>query len=428
MPLRVFVGSVFVGRIVREGAAVAFRLDPSYAAMRPRPVLSLALEGRALPVASETRPYTERELPAFFRNVLPEAALLERLLRELDAPTHREVDLLAHVGGDLAGDLRVTRDELRFAAPHGHAPSHGGESPPGHAPVYLRPQPLRFALSGVQLKLSVLCVGARIAVPPYGVGGRWIAKFSWARYPGIVENEFTVMRWAQRAGLHVAEHALRDTRDFVGEIPDGIDVDRGRVLLLKRFDRTHDGPALGRIHQEDFAQVLGVGPEHKYGLADGLFDESLHLATIAAVVRACCGPADSDEFLCRVAFAVLSGNGDMHLKNWSLYYPDGVTPRLAPAYDLLCTLQHAPHNDQLALGLCDVYDRAMTEVSLSHFDQVADVIGEERGHVRAVITAFVRRALEAWNSVRAEPETPMALVHAVEHLLPRLALVAECAG
>lgn len=51
------------------------------------------------------------------------------------------------------------------------------------------------------------------------------------------------------------------------------------------------------------------------------------------------------EFIRRLTYSVLIGNGDMHLKNWSLIYPDGRRPVLAPAYDLLSTVAYIPEED-----------------------------------------------------------------------------------
>jgi len=51
----------------------------------------------------------------------------------------------------------------------------------------------------------------------------------------------------------------------------------------------------------------------------------------------------------RLVFSVLIGNADMHLKNWSLLYPDRRTPVLSPAYDFLATLPYIP-GDSLALS------------------------------------------------------------------------------
>ena len=50
--------------------------------------------------------------------------------------------------------------------------------------------------------------------------------------------------------------------------------------------------------------------------------------------------ADVEEFIRRLTFCTLTGNADMHLKNWSLIYPDKRTPALSPAYDLVSTIPY----------------------------------------------------------------------------------------
>jgi len=71
-------------------------------------------------------------------------------------------------------------------------------------------------------------------------------------------------------------------------------------------------------------------------------------ANIASVLWAENCEAGAYEFFRRLVFSVLIGNGDMHLKNWSLLYPDGRTPVLSPACDLVATFPYIP-NDSLAL-------------------------------------------------------------------------------
>ncbi|WP_250847934.1 HipA domain-containing protein, partial [Escherichia coli] len=62
------------------------------------------------------------------------------------------------------------------------------------------------------------------------------------------------------------------------------------------------------------------------------------------------GEAGVSEFIRRLVFNALTGNADMHLKNWSLIYPDGRTPKLAPGYDFLSTTLYIP-DENAALKL-----------------------------------------------------------------------------
>ncbi|WP_244511265.1 HipA domain-containing protein [Vreelandella arcis] len=85
----------------------------------------------------------------------------------------------------------------------------------------------------------------------------------------------------------------------------------GSCFVIERFDRLSDGSA---VHIEDFTQVFDVYAEQKYKTAT--------LRNIAQVLAAETSDADIAEFIRRLVFCVLTGNGDMHMKNWSLIYPD----------------------------------------------------------------------------------------------------------
>ena len=77
----------------------------------------------------------------------------------------------------------------------------------------------------------------------------------------------------------------------------------------------------------------------------------------------------------RLVFLVLSGNGDAHVKNWSLIYRDGVHPRLSPAYDLLNTTAFV-RNDDLGLRLGE--KKAFEEITVSTFLRFAQRAGLDK--------------------------------------------------
>jgi serine/threonine-protein kinase HipA len=89
--------------------------------------------------------------------------------------------------------------------------------------------------------------------------------------------------------------------------------------------------------------VFGVQPRLKYTGA------SLH--NIADALNRAVSFEAAIEFVRRLALAAVTGNGDMHLKNWSVIYRgDGRQPQLAPVYDVLSTIAYLP-NDDLAISL-----------------------------------------------------------------------------
>ena len=117
------------------------------------------------------------------------------------------------------------------------------------------------------------------------------------------------MTLASMIGMDVPEVQLVDTA-AIDRLPGGIDQLKGKALAVKRFDRTPQGP----VHIEDFAQVFGIYPDDK--------QQRANYRNIASVIATEAGNDAVAEFIRRLVFNTLIGNADMHLKNWSLIYPD----------------------------------------------------------------------------------------------------------
>jgi serine/threonine-protein kinase HipA len=180
----------------------------------------------------------------------------------------------------------------------------------------------------------------------------------------------------------------------------------GRAFAIQRFDRVEGR----RIHIEDFAQVLGLTSREKYGHANY---ESI--ARILAAVA----PEDADEMVRRLVFLVLSGNGDAHVKNWSLIYPDGVRPRLAPAYDLLNTTAFVT-NDDLALRLGGT--KAFEEVTVATFRRFASRARLDESAVEAAVLAQIDATLDAWELTRSTFAGPDRVAAEIDRRLGTLPL------
>lgn len=329
--LGVELHGVSVGELLDEGGRVTFRSSPSYWGMPDRPVLGQWFEDSG-PDDVHVGP---GPLPAFFANLEPEGALAQWLVRK-NGLGSGPLELLAVAGEDLPGALRLVGGPVPVAGPRGV--------------VYRAPLPSpSFSLAGVQLKLPMsLDRDDRLVLPLDGEHGAYLVKLpSASRYHGIVENEAATMSWARHAGFDVAECTIRD--DLVDVLDGDLAAHVGRPdpsgLLVRRFDRTPTGP----IHQEDFAQVAWLDPDQKYPRAPGeraLRDEASEtrrrfLTTaegLAQVVARLLGPAGLEEYLRRFVFVVASGNGDAHLKNWSVQYRDRRKPEWTPLYDQVSTV------------------------------------------------------------------------------------------
>jgi serine/threonine-protein kinase HipA len=328
-----------------QGDRTIFAFNEAYINDDNRPTLSLSVRDNLGNLITKFRPF-QRVLPHFFSNLLPEGPLRRYLAERAGVNQGREFFLLWALGQDLPGALTVH-------------PADGDALPPEAADAFpdgARSNALRFSLAGVQLKFSAYKntgKGHGLTIPAEGAGGSWIVKLPSQQFKGVPENEFSMMMIANMMGMEVPEVHLIDIMEIMN-IPDGIGELNGKALAIKRFDRTPNGP----VHIEDFAQVFGVFPDDKYKLAS--------YANIAGVLGTAAGKADVKEFIRRLVFSTLIGNADMHLKNWSVIYPDRRTPALAPAYDLLSTIPYIA-DDKAALN----YSRtkvmtALSSAELSH--------------------------------------------------------------
>ena len=116
-------------------------------------------------------------------------------------------------------------------------------------------------------------------------------------------------------------------------------------------------------------------------------------ANIAAVLWAETGEAGTCEFVRRLVFSVLIGNGDMHLKNWSVLYPDTPTPVQSPAYDFVATLPYIPR-DTLALSFGGT--KSLDCITLDQVRRLADTARLPMRPVLDIVRDTVAETRTAW--------------------------------
>jgi serine/threonine-protein kinase HipA len=172
----------------------------------------------------------------------------------------------------------------------------------------------KMSIQGVQPKLSAVLKPKEGRFEVVDRGGRFILKPNPPPFEEVPANEALTMTLAKDAGLDVPPHGLVSASDG------------SWVYFVRRFDRIGKNK---RLHQEDFAQLSGASRETKYNSS---------LEQVAKVVEThCTFPAIEKAKLARLLlFCFLTGNEDMHLKNFSLVVGNGVVS-LSPAYDLLNT-------------------------------------------------------------------------------------------
>jgi serine/threonine-protein kinase HipA len=263
----------------------------------------------------------------------------------------------------------------------------------------------------MQLKLSVLLRDEKLTLSATGAGGRYILKMPPTTLPRVPRNEHVVMSWARAAGVDAAKTKLVPVRDVAG-LPAGLPLVEDEALLVERFDRPLGKP---KIHQEDFAQVLGKAPGDKYGREAGVSFDGL-----GKVIAAVAGRADFEAFLVRLVFCVLCNNPDAHLKNWSFWYPDRKRPRLSPAYDLVSAALYPGVDRQLACRLAGEWE--MSRLRSSHFGVLASHAGLSVKDGVALAEQAATQIRDAWQRMPETLEVPADLARAVDAHLATISL------
>jgi len=343
------------------------------------------------------RPYQSR-LPPFFSNVLPEGHLRSYLAQRAHVKPEHEFFLLATLGADLPGALTVKPLEMNAAIDEAIASHHDHD---------FKETILRFSLAGIQLKFSAIMESyGGLTIPANGMGGSWIVKLPSNRFSFVPENEFVMLALARNIGITVPTNYLIDINNING-LPDDVAQIQGKSLAIQRFDREKEGQ---RIHMEDFAQVFGLFPKDKY--------DARSYANIATILWAETGETGTYEFIQRLIFSVLIGNADMHLKNWSLLYPDKRTPILSPAYDFVATLPYLP-NDSLALNFGG--SRSLSEINQKQIQRFANTAGLPLAPINQLVIETVEKTVDAWKNLPEKTLLPAAIKEVIEKQIETVA-------
>lgn len=193
----------------------------------------------------------------------------------------------------------------------------------------------RLAITGVQPKLSLELLeekqNNRLTI--VGLWGGYIFKPPYNKYPEMPEIEDLTMHLAEISGIRTSVHGL--IRMQSGELG----------YITKRFDRSIDKDRINKIYTEDFCQLTETLTANKYnGSLEKLGKTIQNFSEYSGL--------DKLSFLELSLFCFLTGNTDMHLKNFSLYKNPYNEITLSPAYDLIASKLLIPSDeDESALTI-----------------------------------------------------------------------------
>lgn len=376
-----------------------FAFNEGYLNDPKRPVLSQSFFKPSGEIIPETKTYRVKLAP-FFSNLLPEGHLRTYLAERGNIKPVQEFKLVELLGADLPGAVVITPVESSEAV---HMKEENEQTEAD--------KPYRFSLAGVQLKFSAIAEkNGGLTIPAGGIGGNWIVKLPAQNFIHVPENEWAMLHLAGEIGIPVPEARLVPLDQIAG-LPEMGVLLGSEALVVKRFDRAENGK---RIHIEDFAQVYNIFPDGKY--------EGVSYANIANMVLTLTGEKGLSDFIRRLAFTIVTGNGDMHLKNWSFIYPDTRTPALSPAYDLVSTVPYIP-KDGLALKLSDT--KNMESITLEHFRQLAGKAQLPEFLVLQTVRETVEATLTMWNAHKTQYGLPAEILERIEKHMQSIQLLGK---
>lgn len=396
-----------IGYLSQYGDVLRVSFDPDYVEDENRPLLSLSYlgsnEANTRAILTSLRDArlvrSDGKWPAFFQNLLPEGHNRERLARERACQLDDEFELLAAAGHDLMGGLEVEPVPVNEAIPDPVRLWHTSLGLDVLEPGFVEwPVEDAAAIPGVVTKFSAVLDGRRYVVRRQGQAGSFILKLPSTRHPDLVRNEYVGYQLMHALGLHCAEAQIISRSE--AELPEAVPFPE--ILAVKRFDR---GPGGARVHMEEFAQVLGYEPRHKYG--KGI--EPDFIAVIRVLDRFSARPAqDVQEFVNRYLAFILMGNTDAHLKNWSLLYEDGRTPTLAPLYDPVSVSAFFAAARPADYGLNRAIDAKLHQLRWEALEGMLFKAGiVRRSRMLQVAKARLRQAQADWPALLADAPPSM---------------------
>ena len=339
--------------------------------------------GRQLPLHERTA--DSRTTLRWIDALLPEGDRRADLAGQLGLHRMSTMSLIREIGLDCAGAVQLVPPS-REREPPRYEETTPAEIALAFDDISRRPirafdRGARLSIAGAQEKLVLARrPNGAWAWPIGGAPSTHILKPQMPRFPGLVHNEYLCMTVAARAGLPAAKVAVERFGQY-------------ETLVVERFDRTAAGE---RIHQEDFAQALGIAGKYQQHGGPSLRD---------CFAKTGVGGWPLWD---QIMFAWLVGDEDKHAKNFSITYQPNQPPRLAPIYDAVCTLAYPKLARGMAMRIGGTYHvRAVDHRALRNEAAKCGLDPDEAIHRTHAIAQRVRDAIvelrnDGWDTTIVE--------------------------
>ena len=326
----------------------------------------------SLPFGDEE--YSPSKTRSFFDGLLPEGFTRRSVAQIFHIDSGDYLGILSRLGRECIGAVRIDSGE--------DEPSEGYEEIGSEQIAILAASDSSKATEFVaRSHLSLAGASGKVGLYYDEKNKKWylpqgmapsthIVKQSHVRLDGIVTNEQLTMMTARRLGVDVSD-------SFIINMGKGKDSEV--LFATRRYDRVIDDSSRTisglvvphRLHQEDFAQALGIPSEYKYE-TDG---EEYAKEMFELISRYSFDPiSDQTKLLDRIIYNCLIGNTDAHIKNYSLLYSRDMRKiRLAPAYDMISTVIYGSSTDALAFNVGGTRD--INDIDRNSFIKLAATVG-----------------------------------------------------
>ena len=357
-----------VGKIVGNDASDAsFRYHPEYLGSSDAAAISISL-----PLREE--PYSAAQTASFFEGLLPEGFTRRSVAQWMHADENDYLSILHGLGRECLGAICVTAE--------------GEESEAAYEPITA--QQVRDLASEGATKSAEMVTKSHLSLTGASgkVGlyysedlGNWflpkgtapsthIVKQSHIRLDAIVTNERLALSTASKCGIITPDSFIINT---------GHGKENEVLFATERYDRTissQSGKISGlkrplRLHQEDFAQAMGIPSSRKY---EKKSDE--YMRRMFDILRRYSSDPVRDQLRLWdiIVFNYLIGNTDAHIKNFSLLYSSSLKGlRLSPAYDIVSTTVYDQSTREMAFSIGGAY--SIDEIERGHFSKAAKEAG-----------------------------------------------------
>ena len=355
----------------------------------------------SLPLKNE--PFSAKQTYNFFEGLLPEGFSRKTVANYFKTNEEDYISILEQLGQECLGAVYIGKADDYSYIKGSYEPlsdellkSLAAEGATTSTRILAE---THLSLTGATGKVGVYYdeEGSKWYLPKGTAPSTHIVKQSHVRYKSIVINELICLQTAKVLGINVPDLFIINT---------GNGKDEDILFATKRYDRILsdlkiDGLKVPyRLHQEDFAQALGIDAARKYEITKTGYMGKM----FALISNLSSNPIeDTRELWRRIVFNYLIGNTDSHIKNYSLVYDSNLNRiRLAPAYDIVCTTAYNTGKD---MSMYIGSKLSINEIDKSCFEEAAREAGLGKNmatrEYEEMLTGFENALSEATSLVKS---------------------------